>query len=95
MWYLRELSLKKSRRSDAHIPEDMQIESFIHGAMCISYSGRCLADAISWWGRDANQGACTIRAVRKYSVVETRPGEYMPVYENGRGTYIFNSRICA
>ena len=70
----------------------MQIESFIHGAMCISYSGRCLLSNFLV-GRDANQGACTHPCRWKYSVVEeTRPGEYMPVYENERGTYIFNSK---
>ena len=70
----------------------MQIESFIHGAMCISYSGRGLLSNFLV-GRDANQGACTHPCRWKYSVVEeTRPGEYMPVYENERGTYIFNSK---
>ena len=88
----RELSLKEIREIRAHIPEDMQIESFIHGAMCISYSGRCLLSNFLV-GRDANQGACTHPCRWKYSVVEeTRPGEYMPVYENERGTYIFNSK---
>ena len=89
----RELSLQEIREIRAHIPEDMQIESFIHGAMCISYSGRCLLSNFLV-GRDANQGACTHPCRWKYSVVEeTRPGEYMPVYENERGTYIFNSKI--
>ena len=88
----RELSLKEIKEIRAHIPEDMQIESFIHGAMCISYSGRCLLSNFLV-GRDANQGACTHPCRWKYSVVEeTRPGEYMPVYENERGTYIFNSK---
>ena len=88
----RELSLKEIKEIRAHIPEDMQIESFIHGAMCISYSGRCLLSNY-FVGRDANQGACTHPCRWKYSVVEeTRPGEYMPVYENERGTYIFNSK---
>ncbi len=88
----RELSLKEIREIRAHIPEDMEIESFIHGAMCISYSGRCLLSNFLV-GRDANQGACTHPCRWKYSVVEeTRPGEYMPVYENERGTYIFNSK---
>ena len=90
--YARELSLQEIREIRAHIPEDMQIESFIHGAMCISYSGRCLLSNFLV-GRDANQGACTHPCRWKYSVVEeTRPGEYMPVYENERGTYIFNSK---
>ena len=88
----RELSLKEIKEIRAHIPEDMQIESFIHGAMCISYSGRCLLSNFLV-GRDANQGACTHPCRWKYSIVEeTRPGEYMPVYENERGTYIFNSK---
>ena len=88
----RELSLQEIREIRAHIPEDMQIESFIHGAMCISYSGRGLLSNFLV-GRDANQGACTHPCRWKYSVVEeTRPGEYMPVYENERGTYIFNSK---
>lgn len=88
----RELSLKEIAEIRAHIPEDLEIESFIHGAMCISYSGRCLLSNF-FTGRDANQGACTHPCRWKYSIVEeTRPGEYMPVYENERGTYIFNSK---
>ena len=88
----RELSLKELREIRQRIPEDMEIESFIHGAMCISYSGRCLLSNF-FTGRDANQGACTHPCRWKYAVVEeTRPGEYMPVYENERGTYIFNSK---
>ncbi len=88
----RELSLAEIREIRAHIPEDMEIESFIHGAMCISYSGRCLLSNF-FTGRDANQGACTHPCRWKYAVVEeTRPGEYMPVYENERGTFIFNSK---
>ena len=88
----RELSLKEIKEMRAHIPEDMEIETFIHGAMCISYSGRCLLSNY-FTGRDANHGACTHPCRWKYAVVEeTRPGEYMPVYENERGTYIFNSK---
>lgn len=88
----RELSLKEIKEIREHIPEEMEIESFIHGAMCISYSGRCLLSNF-FTGRDANHGACTHPCRWKYAVVEeTRPGEYMPVYENERGTYIFNSR---
>ncbi|MGN0299482.1 MAG: U32 family peptidase [Lachnospiraceae bacterium] len=88
----RELSLKEIAEIRAKIPEDLEIESFIHGAMCISYSGRCLLSNF-FTGRDANQGACTHPCRWKYSIVEeTRPGEYMPVYENERGTYIFNSK---
>ena len=88
----RELSLEEIREIRVHIPKDMEIETFIHGAMCISYSGRCLLSNF-FTGRDANQGACTHPCRWKYSIVEeTRPGEYMPVYENERGTYIFNSK---
>lgn len=88
----RELSLKEIGEIRSRIPEDMEIECFIHGSMCISYSGRCLLSNF-FTGRDANQGACTHPCRWKYAVVEeTRPGEYLPVYENERGTYIFNSR---
>lgn len=88
----RELSLAEIAEIRANIPQDMEIESFIHGAMCISYSGRCLLSNY-FVGRDANQGACTHPCRWKYSIVEeTRPGEYLPVYENERGTYIFNSK---
>ena len=88
----RELSLKEIREIRANIPDDMEIETFIHGAMCISYSGRCLLSNYLV-GRDANQGACTHPCRWKYAVVEEkRPGEYLPVYENERGTYIFNSK---
>lgn len=88
----RELSIAEIKEIRANIPDDMEIESFIHGAMCISYSGRCLLSNY-FTGRDANQGACTHPCRWKYSVVEEkRPGEYFPVYENERGTYIFNSK---
>ena len=88
----RELSLAEIRQIRDKIPEEMEIESFIHGAMCISYSGRCLLSNY-FTGRDANQGACTHPCRWKYAVVEeTRPNEYFPVYENERGTYIFNSK---
>ncbi|MCR5144439.1 MAG: U32 family peptidase [Lachnospiraceae bacterium] len=88
----RELSMAEIKEIRANIPEDMEIESFIHGAMCISYSGRCLLSNF-FTGRDANQGACTHPCRWKYAVVEEqRPGEYLPVYENERGTYIFNSK---
>lgn len=88
----RELSLAEIRQIRDNIPAEMEIESFIHGAMCISYSGRCLLSNY-FTGRDANRGACTHPCRWKYAVVEeTRPGEYMPVYENERGTYIFNSK---
>lgn len=88
----RELSLAEIKEIRGKIPEDLEIESFIHGAMCMSYSGRCLLSNYMT-GRDANQGACTHPCRWKYSLVEEkRPGEYMPVYENERGTYIFNSK---
>lgn len=88
----RELSLREIKEIRNNIPEDLEIETFIHGAMCISYSGRCLLSNFMA-GRDANRGACTHPCRWKYAVVEeSRPGEYMPVYENERGTYIFNSK---
>ncbi|MCR5784326.1 MAG: U32 family peptidase [Eubacterium sp.] len=88
----RELSLKELREIRDNIPADLEIETFVHGAMCISYSGRCLLSNFMT-SRDANQGACTHPCRWKYSIVEEeRPGEYMPVFENERGTYIFNSK---
>ena len=88
----RELSLQEIKEIREHIPDDMEIESFVHGAMCISYSGRCLLSNY-FTGRDANHGACTHPCRWKYAVMEEeRPGQYLPVYENERGTYIFNSK---
>ncbi len=88
----RELLLSELREIRDNIPADMEIEAFIHGSMCIAYSGRCLLSNY-FTGRDANQGACTHPCRWKYAVVEeTRPGEYLPVYENERGTYLFNSK---
>ena len=88
----RELSLEEIKQIRHNIPKDLEIETFIHGAMCISYSGRCLLSSFMA-GRDANKGACTHPCRWKYAVMEeSRPGEYMPVYENERGTYIFNSK---
>ena len=88
----RELSLSEIAQIRAQIPEDMEIECFVHGAMCISYSGRCLLSNY-FTGRDANQGECTHPCRWNYAVVEeTRPGEYLPVYENERGTFLFNSK---
>ena len=87
-----EPSLEEIKQIRANIPDDLEIETFIHGAMCISYSGRCLLSNF-FTGCVVNQGACTHPCRWKYSIVEeTRPGEYMPVYENERGTYIFNSK---
>ncbi len=89
----RELSLKEIKQIRQNIPQDMEIEAFVHGAMCISYSGRCLlSNYLS--GRDANKGACAHPCRWKYHLVEeTRPGEYMPIEENERGTYIYNSKV--
>lgn len=88
----RELSLEEIREIRGNIPQEVEIETFVHGAMCMSYSGRCLLSNY-FTGRDANRGACTHPCRWKYALVEeTRPGEYMPVYENERGTYIFNSK---
>ena len=88
----RELSLTEICQIREKIPDTMEIESFVHGAMCISYSGRCLLSNY-FTGRDANHGACTHPCRWKYTIVEeTRPGEYLPVYENERGTYLFNSK---
>lgn len=88
----RELSLQEIAEIKAKIPADLEIETFVHGAMCMAYSGRCLLSNY-FTGRDANRGACTHACRWKYNITEeTRPGEYMPVYENERGTYIFNSK---
>ena len=82
----RELSLEEIRQIRRNIPKDMEIESFIHGSMCISYSGRCLLSNFLT-GRDANQGSCTHPCRWNYSLMEeSRPGEYFPVFENERGT---------
>ena len=88
----RELSMDEIKELRNNIPDDLEIETFIHGAMCISYSGRCLLSNY-FTGRDANHGECTHPCRWKYHVMEEqRPGEYLPVYENERGTYIFNSK---
>lgn len=88
----RELSVKEIKEIRRHIPDDLEIETFVHGAMCISYSGRCLLSNY-FTGRDANLGACTHPCRWKYYISEeSRPGEYLPVEENERGTYIFNSK---
>ena len=98
----RELSLNEIKEIRRHIPEDKEIECFIHGAMCISYSGRCLLSNY-FTGRDANHGACTHPCRWRYKITEPheisavieeeeRPGQYLPVFENERGTYIFNSK---
>ena len=88
----RELSLKEIAQIRERVPEDLEIEAFVHGAMCISYSGRCLLSSY-FTGRDANRGACTHPCRWKYAVAEeSRPGVYLPIEENDRGTFIFNSR---
>ena len=88
----RELSLAEIREIRENIPEDLEIETFIHGAMCISYSGRCLLSNYLA-GRDANQGACTHPCRWNYALMEeNRPGEYFPVFETERGTFILNSK---
>ncbi|MDF2952513.1 MAG: peptidase, partial [Anaerocolumna sp.] len=88
----RELSLDEIKGIRENIPDELEIETFVHGAMCIAYSGRCLLSNY-FTGRDANRGACTHACRWKYHITEaTRPGEYLPIEENERGTYIFNSK---
>lgn len=88
----RELSFREIREIRDKTPETMEIESFVHGAMCISYSGRCLLSNFMTH-RDANRGACSHPCRWSYSLVEQqRPGEYIPVEEDERGTYFFNSK---
>lgn len=88
----RELSLDEISEISRKIPEDMTLEAFVHGAMCISYSGRCLlSNAMT--GRDANRGLCAHPCRYRYAVMEEkRPGQYYPVEEDARGTYVFNSK---
>lgn len=88
----RELTLDEIREIRSRLPEDTELEAFVHGAMCISYSGRCLLSNFMT-GRDANRGACAHPCRYKYRLEEEkRPGEYWPVDEDDRGTYIFNSK---
>lgn len=88
----RELSLEEIKEIKSKIPEDMELEAFVHGAMCISYSGRCLLSNYMS-GRDANRGECSHSCRWKYHLVEEkRPGEYFPIEENEDGTFIFNSK---
>lgn len=88
----REMSFKEIAQFQEKIPEDLELEAFIHGAMCISYSGRCLLSNYMT-GRESNMGACAHPCRWNYKLVEeTRPGEYMDVLENERGTFIFNSK---
>ncbi len=88
----RDLSFEEIREIKEKLPEDCEIETFVHGAMCISYSGRCLMSNFLTY-RDANKGACAHPCRWKYYLMEEkRPGEYMPVFENERGTFIYNSK---
>lgn len=88
----RELSMDEIREIRKGTPEDLELEVFVHGAMCISYSGRCLL-SYAMTGRDANQGQCVQPCRFLYHVVEEkRPGEYMPIEQDERGTYLFNSK---
>lgn len=88
----REMSFDEIAEIRQRTPDDLELEAFVHGAMCVSYSGRCLLSNYMTQ-RDANQGACSHPCRWNYSLVEqTRPGEYMDVFENERGTFIFNSK---
>ena len=101
MWYklgakrvilARDLSFEEIKEIRSKTPSDMEIECFVHGAMCVSYSGRCLLSNYLTH-RDSNRGACSHPCRWKYYLMEEkRPGEYMPVFENERGTFIFNSK---
>ncbi len=87
----RELTMDDVRQLRAGTPETLELEAFVHGAVCASYSGRCvLSNYLT--GRDANQGACAQACRWKYALMEEkRPGEYLPVFEDGRGTYIYSA----
>lgn len=88
----REMSLKEIGEIRRQVSPQLELEAFVHGAMCISYSGRCLLSNYLA-GRDSNQGNCAHPCRWKYHLMEeTRPGEYMPVFENERGTFIYNSK---
>lgn len=88
----RELSLEEIRIIREKTPEDLEIEAFVHGAMCVSYSGRCLLSNYMT-GRDSSRGACAQPCRYQYALMEEkRPGEYFPLFEDGQGTYILNSR---
>ena len=91
----RELSFKEIKEITSKVPKDLEIETFVHGAMCISYSGRCLLSNYMI-GRDANMGDCAHACRWKYNLVEEkRPGEYFPIFEDEEGTFIFNSKDLA
>ena len=88
----RELSLEEIREIRARTPRALELEAFVHGAMCVSYSGRCLLSNYMT-GRDGNRGSCAQPCRYQYYLMEEkRPGEYFPVFEDGKGTYIMNSR---
>ena len=88
----RELSLEEIRGIRQKVSQDLEIETFGHGAMCVSYSGRCLLSNYMT-GRDSNRGACAQPCRYQYALMEEkRPGEYFPVFEDEKGTYIMNSR---
>ena len=88
----RELNLEEIRTIRQNTPKELEIETFGHGAMCVSYSGRCLLSNYMT-GRDSNRGACAQPCRYQYALMEEkRPGEYFPVYEDEKGTYILNSR---
>ncbi len=88
----RELSLEEIKELRKNIPEDMELEAFVHGAMCMSYSGRCLISNYMT-GRDANRGDCSHACRYKYHLMEeTRPGQFFPVFEDEQGTFIMNSK---
>ena len=88
----REVSLQEIREMRAKLPPELELETFCHGAMCVSYSGRCLLSNYMT-GRDSNRGACAQPCRYQYALMEEkRPGEYFPVFEDEKGTYIMNSR---
>lgn len=88
----RELSLEEIREIRSRVPRELEIETFGHGAMCVSYSGRCLLSNYMT-GRDSNRGECAQPCRYQYALMEEkRPGEYFPVFEDEKGTYIMNSR---
>ena len=88
----RELSLKEIQRIRQSVPQELEIETFAHGAMCVSYSGRCLLSNYMT-GRDSNRGACAQPCRYQYALMEEkRPGEYFPIFEDEKGSYILNSR---